>query len=148
MRNGELESVISFADVPVTAEDAFARSKVNAAYGAAPPELQDAVAADVAAMGERPDLTRYGVVVSEPARRALEQPAQGRFKFKDGWNPGGLMTADDVLRQTMEDVNFWADLDPTRLEVQRNPQWQRLEKRFTSDPLNPVDPRVLAGSAR
>jgi hypothetical protein len=99
------------------------RQTAQAAYGAAPVAARQAVA-EVPS----PQLTRHGVVVSEPAARDLAQSADGLFRFADGYRPRGTATAEDVLRQTLDDVEFWANADDIT-----NRRWVELDKRLNPD---------------
>jgi hypothetical protein len=120
----DVVEIVSFADVPVVAEAAFSRAAaVNAAYGNAPMDARAAVAAV-----PNPQLTRHGVVVSDPAARDLASSAEGRFRFADGYRPGRGMTVEDVFNQTLADAEFWANADDIT-----NPRWIELDKRFNPD---------------
>lgn len=111
------------------------RQTAQAAYGAAPVAARQAVA-EVPS----PQLTRHGVVVSEPAARDLAQSADGLFRFADGYRPRGAATAEDVLRQTLDDVEFWANADDVT-----NRRWIELDKRLNPD--GTVDRAAMRGPA-
>jgi hypothetical protein len=80
---------------------------VRAAYGAAPPELQEAIARE---MPESPTLSNYGIPISEQAKATLNDSPAGRFRFPDGYRPD-RGTIEDLTIQTRHDVEFWANVE-------------------------------------
>lgn len=111
------------------------RQATQAAYAAAP-----AAAQRIAAATPQPRLTRHGVVVSEPAARDLATPAEGVFRFADGYRPGRGMTAEDVFNETLRDAEYWATADDLTSR-----RWQDLDRRFNPD--GSIDRETMRGPA-
>ena len=149
----DVTEIVSFDDVSVRTAEQFAlrrrrQASAAAAVSAAPEPIRQAVS-EIA----DPHFTRYGVVASEQAARDLAQPADGMFHFRDGWRiQGSGLTVDDVLHQTLNDVEFWANVERISKEnggwsdtqsTTMMRRWQQLDKRFNPD--GTVDRSLLAG---
>jgi hypothetical protein len=131
-----ITAIASFDDVPVTAEDAFARKSRDAARAAYSTADEGYRARLEEGFAEGRDQMVNGVMVTKETKRLAEAPAIGTMKFRDGTRPTQRTFADEVFKQRGDFETWIQGFDSDGAPhpwAEKNRDWKKLNERFNPD---------------